>query len=225
MQHRGTELQVKKKKTTNIKAEKNETSRLMEELKELFCKEQKKQTSSLGSLWFSSDTRKVLNSYFIISYLCFLVFFWRRIGSKLGVKPRKEKERILYPLTSSILSYIRMTIITFVFIIILYPPHYLLMKVDVSHIIFSQHMNWIFIFFIPGEGRARAMSGMSGSSLPQRHYCLGEWTSVAFQKSCVWMRSECVWETEKCRYLGLWFHFGPFEKCSYFSSLGFLRYR
>lgn len=59
---------------------------------------------------------------------------------------------------------------------------------DVSHIIFSQHMNWIFFclfFFIPGEGGARVMSGMSGSSLPQRHYCLGERTSVAFQKSCV----------------------------------------
>lgn len=57
---------------------------------------------------------------------------------------------------------------------------------DVSHFIFSQHMNWIYFFLIPGEGGARVvMSGMSGSSLPQRHYCLGERTSVAFQKSRV----------------------------------------
>lgn len=63
---------------------------------------------------------------------------------------------------------------------------------DVSHFILSQHMNWIIFSFIPGEGGARVMlSGMSGSSLPQRHYCLGERTSVAFQKSCMsekWMR-------------------------------------
>lgn len=57
---------------------------------------------------------------------------------------------------------------------------------DVSHFILSQHINWIIFFVIPGEGGARVMlSGMSGSSLPQRHYCLGERTSVAFQKSCM----------------------------------------
>lgn len=56
---------------------------------------------------------------------------------------------------------------------------------DVSHFIFSQQTNWIFFSSIPGEGGARVMSGMSGSSLPQRHYCLGERTSVAFQKSRV----------------------------------------
>lgn len=116
----------------------------------------------------------------------------RCIGSKSGVKPR-EKGRV-FPLTSSILSYdIRLiTFIILVLIIILYPHQYLLIKMKWMYLtIFSQHMNWNFFFyslffFIPGEGGARVMlSGMSGSSLPQRHYCLVERTSVAFQKSRV----------------------------------------
>lgn len=59
-----------------------------------------------------------------------MVALKRRIGSKLGDKPKEENERILYPLTSSILSYdIRMTtIIILVLIIILYRHQYLLMK-------------------------------------------------------------------------------------------------
>lgn len=120
-----------------------------------------------------------------------LVALKRRIGSKLGVKPRKEKERILYPLMSSILSYdIRMTtIIILVLIIILYPHQYLLMKMKWMYLtLYSVNTltGFLFFFFIPGEGGARVMlSGMSGSSLPQRHYCLGERTSVAFQKSRV----------------------------------------
>uniref|UniRef100_G3NVZ7 Uncharacterized protein n=1 Tax=Gasterosteus aculeatus TaxID=69293 RepID=G3NVZ7_GASAC len=93
-------------------------------------------------------------------------------------------------------------------------------------------MIWIY-FFIPGEGGARVMSGMSGWSLPQRHYCLGERTSVAFQKSCVCVCVRvrvrvCVRVCEGAREklkknADIWVFdsiFGPFKKCSYFSSLG-----
>lgn len=59
---------------------------------------------------------------------------------------------------------------------------------------------------------------------------LGERTSVAFPKSCVWMKSASVcWEADKkkekkkSRYPILRFHFSPFEKCSYFSSPGWGR--
>lgn len=95
----------------------------------------------------------------------------------------------MYPLTSSILSYIRMiTIIILVLIILLYPRHYLLMKTKWMYLTLysvNKRIGFLFFFSIPGEGGARVMSGMSGSSLPQRHYCLGERTSVAFQKSRV----------------------------------------
>lgn len=70
---------------------------------------------------------------------------------------------------------------------------------DVSHFIFSLRINWIF-FLIPGEGGegARVMlSVMSGSCLPQRHYCLGERTSVAFLKSCMSEQLSACGKTEK----------------------------
>lgn len=115
-------------------------------------------------------------------------------------------------------------------IIILYPHQYLLMKMKwMYHTIFFYSVStWVlrFIFPNPGEGWARVvMSGMSGSSLPQRHYCLGEWTSVAFQKSLVWVRNECMCvcvrgRKKKSRYLGLWFHFGPFWKVFLFFIAG-----
>lgn len=103
------------------------------------------------------------------------------------------KERTLYPLMSRILplywddhNYY-------------FSPHYfvtcqyLLMEMKWMYLIYirSTHeldlffLSFFFFFSIPGEGGARAMSVMSGSSLPQRHYCLGERTSVAFQKSCM----------------------------------------
>lgn len=95
---------------------------------------------------------------FIISYhqFFFLVFLLialkKLIGSKSGAKPWKEKEKILYPLTSSILSYIRMiTIIILVLIIILYPHHYLLMKWNgcISLYIQSTHeLDFIFVFIL-----------------------------------------------------------------------------
>lgn len=74
----------------------------------------------------------------------------RHIGSKLGDKPKEENERILYPLTSSILSYdIRMTtIIILVLIIILYPHQYLLMKMKWMYLTLYSVNTWIgFIFF------------------------------------------------------------------------------
>ena len=78
------------------------------------------------------------------------------------------------------------TIIILVLIILLYPRHYLLMKMKWMYLtLYSVNKQIGFFFSIPGEGGARVMSGMSGSSLPQRHYCLGERTSVAFQKSRV----------------------------------------
>lgn len=68
---------------------------------------------------------------------------------------------------------------------------------DVSHFIFSLRINWIF-FLIPGEGGTRVMlSVMSGSCLPQRHYCLGERTSVAFLKSCMSEQLSACGKTEK----------------------------
>lgn len=81
----------------------------------------------------------------------------------------KHFERILYPLISSIISYIRM--------INYFSPHYYFVrssfigsfkKRDVCCYIHS-----FFFFSFPGEGRVGVSSGMSGSNLPQRHYCLG----------------------------------------------------
>lgn len=99
-------------------------------------------------------------------------------------------------------------------------------------------------FFIPGgeeeeeEDEDRVLLfGLSGSSLPQRHYCLGERTSVAFQKSYVRVRnvwvSVCVRERARAKeregsakMSDVWILDSIFfEKCSYFSSLGFLWYR
>lgn len=55
-----------------------------------------------------------------------------------------------------------------------------------------------FFFLIPGEGGTRVMlSVMSGSCLPQRHYCLGERTSVAFLKSCMSEQLSACGKTEK----------------------------
>lgn len=82
----------------------------------------------------------------------------------------KHFERILYPLMSSIISYIRM--------INYFSPHYYFVsssfigsfkknEMDVCRYIHS------FIIFFPGEGGVGVSSGMSGSNLPQRHYCLG----------------------------------------------------
>lgn len=93
------------------------------------------------------------------------------------------------------------------------------MKQMYLHVMCSQHMNLI-CFVIPGDGGAREMSGMSGLSLPQRHYCLGEQTSVAFQKSYVWMRSECVWEAEKMQISGSLIPFWSFWKVFLFFITG-----
>lgn len=209
-------------------------SRLTEEL---FSKEQKKQTSSLGLLWFSSDTLKVLNFCLSSSVLSFTFFFsrfsffalTRRIGSKLGVEPRTKKART-YPLAASILSYdIRMvTIIILVLIIILYPLKYLLIKMTWMYLtLYSVNINWIFFFPHSWSGRSQSdvvwnvrVEFATKTLLPWR-------TDICCLSKVMYMSEKCAcaWETEKCRYLGLWFHFDPFEKCSYFSSLGFLRYR
>lgn len=59
-------------------------------------------------------------------------------------------------------------------------------EMDVSHFLFSQLIFFLKIFSHSWRGRIQSVkSGLSGSSLPQRHYCLGERTSVAFQKSRV----------------------------------------
>lgn len=204
----------------------------MEELKELFCKEQKKQTSSLGLLWFFLRHPQSVKLLFIIIYLVFLVFFWLLwggvLGASLGVRPRKEKERILYPLTSSILSYIRMiTIIILVLIIILYPHHYLLMKMKWMYLTLYSINTWIGFFFFSFLEREEPewwCLECQGRVCHKDIIALENGHLLPF-KSHVYEWEVSVCETEKCRYLGLWFHFGPFEKCSYFSSLGFLRYR
>lgn len=110
MQHRGTELQVKEKNPTKIDVGSNETSKLMEELKELFCREQKNKLPLQAYFDFPPThlTCKTLAYHHLYYHLpvflgvFFLVALKRRIGSKLGVEPRQDEERILYPLTSSI---------------------------------------------------------------------------------------------------------------------------
>lgn len=212
--------------------------RLMEEL---FCREQKKQTSSLGSLWFFHKHPQPvyhhlyyhLPFFFFFRCFVFLCFFEEAYREQVGCHTQKRKgEFCILSQVVFCLYDIRMTtIIILVLIIILYSHQYLLMKMKWMYLtLYSVNTwNWINFFFIPGEGGARVMSGMSGSSLPQRHYCLGERTSVAFQKSRVWVRNECecvrarVCEKQnkkKCRYLGLWFHFWSFWKVFLFFITG-----
>lgn len=79
------------------------------ELKELFCKEQKNHTSSLGSLWFCWDALKVLNS--CLSSVLSFIFFFSPPGFLLlvyrepvGYQTQKKKTmRCLYPLKMSII--------------------------------------------------------------------------------------------------------------------------
>lgn len=94
----------------------------------------------------------VIISYFFFSFECLK----RHIGSKLGVKPRKGEN--LYPLTSSILSYIRMiTIIILVLIILLYPRHYLLMKTKWMYLtLYSVNKRIGFFFFHSWRGRSQS---------------------------------------------------------------------
>lgn len=206
--------------------------RLTAELKELFYTEQKKQTSSLGLLWFSRDILQVLNFCLSSSVLSFtFFFFWFSficfdLGSKFGRQTQKRKMREF----CSILSYdIRK--ITIIILVL----HYSFVsssvfthenEMDVSHFIFTQHMNRIFLFFffflpfLEREEPERCLSGMSGSSLPQRHYCLGERTSVAFQKVVYECGVSACAKLKKCRYLGLWFHFWSFWKVFLFFITG-----
>lgn len=165
------------------------------------------------------------------------------IGSNVGLKPRKANARGLYP----VLPYHIRTIATFIlFIIILFFFRIFIIS------IYSSDWKWMWRlkrtnhglswFFIPGgedeEDEDRVLLfGLSGSSLPQRHYCLGERTSVAFQKSYVRVRnvwvSVCVRERARAKeregsakMSDVWILDSIFfEKCSYFSSLGFLWYR
>lgn len=68
---------------------------------------------------------------------------------------------------------------------------------------------FFFFFFFPGEGGVGVSSGMSGSNLPQRHYCLGR------MDICCLLSHVCEWETSAC---GEWreplirFHFWSFWK-------------
>lgn len=133
----------------------------------------------------------------------------------------KHFERILYPLMSSIISYIRM--------INYFSPHYYFVR---SSFIgsFKKKMKWMYavifilllFFFFPGEGGVGVSSGMSGSNLPQRHYCLGR-MDICCLLSRVNEKRVRATSGENRRYDSIFF--GPFEKCSYFSSPGFLLYR
>lgn len=124
--------------------------------------------------------------------------------------PEKKRREFCILSQRSILSYDIRKITTIILVL-----HYYFVsssvfthenEMDVSHFIFTRHMNWIsffFFFFIPGEGGARAvLSGMSGSSLPQRHYCLGERTSVAFQKVVYECEVSACEKLKKCRLPG-----------------------
>lgn len=70
----------------------------------------------------------------------------------------------------------------------------------------------LFFFFLisfPGEGGVGVSSGMSGSNLPQRHYCLGR-----MDICCLWSHVR-EWETSACGERtepSIRFHFWSFWK-------------
>lgn len=64
--------------------------------------------------------------------------------------------------------------------------------------------SFFYSFFFPGEGGVGVSSGMSGSNLPQRHYCLGR------MDICCLLSHVREWETSACderREPSIWFHF------------------
>lgn len=133
----------------------------------------------------------------------------------------KHFERILYPLMSSIISYIRM--------INYFSPHYYFVRSSFigsfkkkNEMDVCRYIHSFIIFFFPGEGGVGVSSGMSGSNLPQRHYCLGR-MDICCLLSRVNEKRVRATSGENRRYDSIFF--GPFEKCSYFSSPGFLLYR
>lgn len=76
---------------------------------------------------------------------------------------------------------------------------------------------FILFFFFPGEGEAGVLSGMSGSNLPQRHYCLGR-TDI-----CCLLCHVRKWEASSCeerREPSIRFHFWSFWKVFLFFIAG-----
>lgn len=247
MQHRG----VEKLQRSKVKVEWIE--RKLEEQKK-GEKKKKKQTSTLGFISFSSGTMKVLNThllsfvllftFFLLFFSSFFFFFSRCILGAMWVwspeKLMREGCILYYHIIlgrSQLLFYSSLFYFFFrIFIISIYSSDWKWMW----RLKRTNHgLSW---FFIPGgeeeedEDEDRVLLfGLSGSSLPQRHYCLGERTSVAFQKSYVRVRnvwvSVCVRERAKeregsAKMSDVWILDSIFfEKCSYFSSLGFLWYR
>lgn len=142
MQQRGTELRekdLKKKKLQRWKWDEMRRQRTDGETKGAFLY-RTKETNFLSRLTLIFQRHPLKCYTFVYHHLyhhlpfCSGFLLFALSGASLGVEPRKEKERILYPLASSILSYDirKITVIILVLIIILYPHQYLLTLYSVN---------------------------------------------------------------------------------------------
>lgn len=85
----------------------------------------------------------------------------------------------------------------------------------------SRYIHTFFFFFLERE-KPESCLECQGQICHKDIIALGERTSVAFYVTCANEKRVRARSGENRRYDSI---FGPFEKCSYFSSPGFLLYR
>lgn len=150
----------------------------------------------------------MFNSCLASSTFLSFISYGEVYGSKLGLSPlKKGKERILFPLTSSISSYdIRMITVIILVIIILYLHQYLLMQMQWMYLTLYSVSTWVSKVYFSHSWRGRSQSDdvwnvrvefAAKTLLPWR-------TDICcLSKSLVWVRNErvcvcvCVWGWEK----------------------------
>lgn len=152
----------------------------------------------------------------------------RRFGSKLGVKPRKETKRDFYTL-SQVVFYLILRwpqLLFLVLIIILYPRQYLLMKMKWMYLTLYSVNTWFgFIFSFLEREEPEWCLECQGRVCHKDIIALENGHLLPFKSHVYECENVCARErareTEnKCRYLGLWFHFWSFWKVFLFFITG-----